>query len=197
MLCEKLVNTISTYGVQIHFFDEPKPRKDYCHAIIIPENELNIIRGKEGENDNNDPVGVHILRCDSAELLADFAAQNMPGALEIINELKKHFSISDEQMHIAYTLFVVLHEIGHVLHHQESGLTNSEYWYRYNGSRDDVWMIYQFCHNMICKNPREQQLLQTFVNQIYNNIPSEKYANEFAVDNFITNWQKLLEVGLE
>ena len=197
MLCEELVNTILDYGVQIHFFDKPKRKKDYCHAILIPENELNIIRGKEVENDNNDPVGVHVLKCDSAELLADFAARNMPGVLETTSELKQRFSIPNEQMHIAYTLFVVLHEIGHVLHHQESGLSNSEYWYRYNGSRDDVWMIYQFCHNVICKDSGDQQLLQAFVNQIYRNIPSEKYADEFAFDQFASNWQKLLEVGLE
>lgn len=197
MLCERLVNIITNYGVQIHFFDEPKEKKDYCYAIIIPETELNIIRGKEREGENNDPVGVHILRCDSAELLENYKEQNFPGVLETTNELQQRFSIPSEQMHIAYTLFVILHEIGHVLHHLESGLSNSEYWYRYNGSRDDVWMIYQFCHNVICKNFGEQQLLQTFVNQIYRNIPSEKYADKFAFDQFASNWQKLLEVGLE
>ena len=193
MQTERIISLINNYNVPIFFFDEATTNEDYCHAIIIPSESLAEIRGIKKETTIEKNVGVHIFRCDEKTLYADFLRRNLPAVYARQQQLQSCFSIEQSDIPLAFTLFTILHEIGHMIHIQESQLSHADYWFRNNASRDDVWKLYQFCNSAICHTPQEKSLLLTFVNQIYDNIPSEKFANQFAEKEFEINWSLLKE----
>lgn len=191
MKTEKLISSIKNYDVPIFFFDEAVVGEDYCHAIIIPSKSLAKIRGINKEITVEKPVGVHIFKCDEKILYEDFSRRNLPAVYARRQQLQSRFCIAQSDIPLAFTLFTVLHEIGHIIHIQESNLSHADYWFRNNASRDDVWKLYQFCNSAICHTPQEELQLLIFVNQIYDNIPSERFANQFAEKEFEINWNLL------
>lgn len=191
MQLANMISLIKNYDVPIIFFDQTVRNEDPCSAIIIAPKELAEIRGQNSENVIDRPVGVYALRCDTNYLYQDFLVRNAPAVYEREKMIQSNFGITFHEKENAFSLFTILHEIGHIIHIRKSGLSNSDYWFRYNASRDDVQMLYQFCNAKICQNDRQRRSLLTFVNQIYANIPAEKFANEFANNEFMENWELL------
>lgn len=94
-----------------------------------------------------------------------------------------------EEYCLTWAVFCVLHEVGHWIDYKNSGKTAYEFSMIEKGYRQDLEkerrMIYQTPDN----HPQKRMLMENF-NQKYNNIPSEKNANEYAIANI----EKSLEI---
>ena len=190
MNTKDIVDKINTYNVNIKYFYSPSPNVDYCSSSIIPSSILAQIREKMPlPSDETTFIGVNLLDCEHDDLYNYFCHNNLPAVQKTCQELQKSFHISQSQMALAYALIAILHEIGPVVHLKESQLSYEDYWYKYNASRDDINILFQFCYYKICHSDSERMILKAVVNEIYDNIPSEKAANKFAMQEFMKCWQ--------
>ena len=89
-------------------------------------------------------------------------------------------SVPAEKKVYAYVLFTILHEIGHWKHLIQSGLSSMDYWKKYEAGRDFIWMDFQ-CEYFVCKNDIQRQKTLARFNEKYRNLPSERFADEYAI----------------
>ena len=189
MKTKDIAEKINIYNVDIKYFYSPTPNVDYCSSSIIPSSVLAQIRGNASiASEETTFIGVNLLDCEHKELYNYFCHTNLPAVQKTCQTLQKNFHISQSHMALAYSLYAILHEIGHIVHLKEFELSYEDYWYRYNASRDNTNILFQFCYHKICHSDSERMILLAFVNEIYDNIPSEKAANKFAMQEFLRCW---------
>ena len=132
---------------------------------------------RKGESDKN--RGLYLPNCDSFEAL-EYCKSSMPDGFNRINELISTKCDFDE---ISFSVFSILHELGH--------------WFQYikfiNEGHDDREFI--ICHEMdraslfsqrqneykTCKSKADIVKLNKKYDNLYAELSTEKYANDFAL----------------
>mgnify|MGYP006898620511 FL=1 len=179
MLIQDLVSQIDTKDTPIFFHNEPIAGSDYCYARTTTASELAELRGKKDANYREDELGVHLVNLELQDVYNNYLKKNPVAVSKLCALLTEQCAVPTDKIIPAYVLFTVLHEIGHWQHLVRSGLTRTEYWKEYEAQRDDLWMEFQFMYHF-CRNKQEQQYILDLYDGMYRNLPSERFADDFA-----------------
>lgn len=187
----KMVDCLGSYlcDVPVHYTPVEKLDKtNYVSCRFMGNEEANAIRNgthdPEIKYDNSD-VGLYfpdiaINEYYSLELRRNPAAQNV-----IVHNLTITRKMYVKEQKLWFALFCILHEIGHWKHFKQSGLLAVDYEKSENSVRD----LYEKQGDMIriipdCIFMRKYYLAEQHYRESHSAIPSEKYADEYALQNF-------------
>ena len=137
------------------------------------------LRRRNNTNYRDDELGVHLINLELQDIYNNYLEKNSIAVYKLSTLLREQLTVTSDKIIPAYALFVVLHEIGHWQHLIQSGLTRTEYWKTYEAHRDDLWVEFQFMYHF-CRNKQEQQSILNLYDDKYRNLPSERYADDFA-----------------
>lgn len=109
---------------------------------------------------NESELGIYIINTD-VENLYNMAIESDPYLVKnMIDEISYYVKVEIKYKSLIYATYVILHELGHWINFKESNMSSLEYC---------IWD----------SNYRKE----AHSNEMYKNIPSEKEADKFALDN--------------
>lgn len=193
MLIKELTEKINIKGTPIIFHDKPLPKFDYCFAVTMTTEELTVVRGRTKADSltfSDKELGVHLVNAELEEVYDSYLKRNPKAVDTTCSLISKHYKIPAEKKIFAYVLFTVLHEIGHWQHLVESGLSRINYWKTYEAKRDMLWIIFQ-SNYMNCTNEVQRKEIFVYFNEQYRKLPSETFANEYALQELSNYLPKL------
>jgi hypothetical protein len=154
-----------------------------CKHITCEERNdyIQKTRTIEKKYDNN-TLGVYLPDINIDELYDLENKRNAINLHKVLNEINSTLCLKNDELKLAYGIYVILHEVGHWLDFQSSGKSSVEY---------NLWdsefrnRCKEFTRN-IRTNPGstvdELKHAEEAVD-MYRNIPSEKAADEYAFKN--------------
>ena len=89
-----------------------------------------------------------------------------------------------KEQHLWFALFCILHEVGHWRYFKNSGLSSLEYEKSEHEIRDKFEKIAVRLYKMPDYFPEKMTLAEQYHRDTHNQIPSEKAADEFAMQHF-------------
>lgn len=190
-----ILRCINNFDVPVYILPESELQsKKYCYAIVIPTDKLASFRGATKPNSFKD-TGVYIIDCDLDVFYSENKSSNFEGITQIEKIISDNFDISEKEYILAFAVFSLLHEIGHIRHLQESKMSYEEYFNAYQKDWDDIYREYLF----MCKLYGTSQERLKAVNQIYGEKyrqhAFESYADNFALEHFEKCMQKLRDMS--
>lgn len=127
--------------------------------------------------------GLYLPNCDSSEAL-EYCKSNMPDSFRTIKQMICTKCDFDE---ISFSVFSILHELGHWIQYKEfieEGHTDKEFISCYELQRAVMYMQRDSeCQK--CKSKEDIIALNTKYANLYAELPTEKYANDFALRHLI------------
>lgn len=133
------------------------------------------------KSDSNMERGLYLPNCDSAEVL-DYCKMSMPDGFERIKELICMKYAFDE---ISFVVFSILHELGHWIQYTEfvdKGYSDQEFIFTYELERALLFSQREVEYR-ICKCKEDVIELNKKYDTLYAELPTEKYANDFALNH--------------
>lgn len=202
MRLDKIIKIVDDKEVKFSFYID---KNIYKNNNIVYIDVLNLkdrqIYKRQTQEDKEKYVS------DSARiLLPDITSERLGNIYINIDEftydftlknIRKIVSISRENENLAFTLYVILHEIGHWYHFDEMGRKPYSYAkedadirLKMFNKQQDLQMEMSVKKSM---NQLTKKDIMTIKNWVidYNNIPIEKKANKYADKNFKEMWRKL------
>ena len=164
-------------------------KTNYVLCLFMGNEEANAIRNgthnPEIQYDNSD-VGLHFPDIAISEYYYLESRRNPAAQSAIIDNLTKNRKMYIKEKKLWFSLFCILHEIGHWKHFEQSGLLAVDY----EKSEHSVRDYYERQGDEIRKLPEllfyTQKLdrAKKHYEESHSHIPSEKYADEYALQNF-------------
>lgn len=203
MRLEQITKIVESEGIRFIFYPEDALyRKNsivYINVIVDSKErqEYKIKNENEQKEYVSKSVAIFLPDIDS-ERLGNVYINNDEMTYDFtLKKIRKIVSISKEHENLAFSLYLILHEIGHWYHFDEMGRKPYIYANEDTDVREEVFnrqqdlqkeMSLKKSFNKLTKND-----LMTMKNWIidYNNIPIEKRANSYADKNFKKMWDKL------
>lgn len=127
--------------------------------------------------------GLHLPNCDSLEALK-YCKSCMPDGFRRIKELICTKCDFDE---ISFSVFSILHELGHWLQYIEfidNGHNDQEFIKRYELERAYLY-LQRNIEFKTCKSQKNITELNKKYEMLYAELPTEKYANDFALNHLL------------
>lgn len=177
-----IINLIGIYNVPIFTIEKHEIKGNCCFSIMIPTDELAEIRNKKATTHRN--TGVYFYNCTYSEFYNLSKEINSEAVSQIIELIKQNFEINDEDEKLAFSLFSILHEIGHVHHFLNSKMSYREYWINFYKDWEELWIMYQFEYNIIATTSDEKSKTNLKYGKLYRGVALEKVADDFAINNF-------------
>ena len=188
----ELLEWIDTKDTPIHLHDAPHGQRDFCYSMTATNSELAELRNIACNNTEDEPLGVHLVNVKVQKIYDSYLSRNPIATKENCNMLISKCSAFEENIVLAYVLFIVFHEIGHWQHLVESGLSRMDYWKTYESERDEIWLGLQFAYNCICTNEEKRRVVVEHFNELYRKLPSEKFADEYAIRELLKYWDTFI-----
>lgn len=133
--------------------------------------------------------GLYLPDCDSLEAL-EYCKSNMPDGFARIKQMICTKCNFDE---ISFSVFSILHELGHWIQYKEfikEGHTDEELISCYELQRAAMYMQRDSeCQK--CKSKEDIIALNKKYDNLYAELPTEKYANDFALSNLVKSVTKI------
>ena len=179
----EIVDLIGNFQVPIYTIEHQEINNDYCFSIMIPTDVLSKIRGNNSNSPKRD-TGVYFYNCTFLKFYEITSTKTPEAVQQIIEIIKSNFWIEENDIALAFSVFALLHEIGHVHHFINSEISCEEYWSQYYKERDALWANYQFEYHFIARTPDDKKNVSLKYGEIYRNIEIEHIADEFAICHF-------------
>ena len=142
------------------------------------------------KSNTNIQRGLYLPNCDSLETLVECEV-SMPDGFIRIKEL---ISTKCEFNDISFSIFSILHELGHWIQYMDfiaEGHNDQEFIINYEINR-----AYLFSQRSIdarnCKSKEDIMELNKKYDKLYSELPTEKYANDFALNRL---WENVIMIG--
>lgn len=133
--------------------------------------------------------GLYLPDCDSLEAL-EYCKSSMPDGYERIKQMIFTKCDFDE---ISFSVFSILHELGHWIQYKEfieEGHTDKEFISCYELQRVVMYMQRNSeCQK--CKSKEDIIALNKKYDNLYAKLPTETYANDFALSHLIEGVMKI------
>ena len=133
--------------------------------------------------------GLYLPDCDSLEAL-EYCKSNIPDGFARIKQIICTKCNFDE---ISFSVFSILHELGHWIQYKEfieEGHTDIEFISRYELQRAVMYMQRDSAYQK-CKSKEDITALNKKYDNLYAELPTEKYANDFALSHLIEGVMKV------
>ena len=133
--------------------------------------------------------GLYLPDCDSLEAV-EYCKSNIPDGFARIKQIICTKCNFDE---ISFSVFSILHELGHWLQYKEfieEGHTDIEFISRYELQRAVMYMQRDSAYQK-CKSKEDIIALNKKYDNLYAELPTEKYANDFALSHLIEGVMKV------
>lgn len=169
IIAEKI---IEIDDVPIHFDDT----KNFSSVTFLKDNS-NAVRG------------LHLPNCDSAEAL-EFCKTSTPDGFERIKQLVSTKCEFDE---ISFVCFSILHELGHWVQYTQfisEGHNDQEFIMLYELDRA-LLLLQRNVEFNLCRCREDGIALNRKYDALYAELPTEKYANEFALSHLLDAISKI------
>ena len=133
--------------------------------------------------------GLYLPDCDSLEAL-EYCKSSMPDSFERIKQMIFTKCDFDE---ISFSVFSIIHELGHWIQYKEfieEGHTDKEFIGCYELQRAVMYMQRNSeCQK--CKSKEDIIALNKKYDNLYAKLPTETYANDFALSHLIEGVMKI------
>lgn len=133
--------------------------------------------------------GLYLPDCDSLEAL-EYCKSNIPDSFVRIKQMISTKCDFDE---ISFSVFSILHELGHWIQYKEfieEGHTDKEFINCYEWQRSVMYMQRDSEYQK-CKSKEDIIALNKKYANLYAELPTEKYANNFALSHLIEGVMKI------
>lgn len=127
--------------------------------------------------------GLHLPNCDSLEAL-EYCKSSIPDGFGRIKELICTKCDFDE---ISFSVFSILHELGHWLQYIgfiDEGHNDMEFIINYEFERACL-LLQRDSEYKTCKSKDDIVVLNKKYDKLYAELPTEKYANDFAINHLL------------
>ena len=189
----KLVSILEI-DVPIHFTPEDELKRDnyvFCRfmgeaekeAVLSGTHELGIIYN---END----VGLHLPDIDIERYYELEKGRNPVAIRSVISAISYRMRVCISEIPLVYSIYCILHEYGHWLFFQNSGMTSYDYCKSEAEIREKYVPLNKKILNMPDCDPSKYLLAREFHEKIYSQFPSELAANKYALENIEKSMKK-------
>ena len=184
---KELVEKLDVNGdAPIYYFDYNEIEEGniaYCRHITKEElsDYYNNIWNEEKEYDNT-KLGVYLPNMTVGEFYNMEYKHNPINIEQVITMISNRCFVELKHTPLIYTTFGVLHEIGHWIYFKNSKMKCLEFAKEDSKNRRIVEKSFDKIRKMP-DNCIEKYVLGDYINEAYRNIPSEKAADEFALNN--------------
>lgn len=191
MKLSDILSTLDSFNVVIHILNESElHNKNYCYAVVIPTDKLAYYRGAKSSSEPKE-TGVYIIDCDLIDFYKANKAKNLEGTVQIEKTINENTNIFDGERPLAFSLFSILHEIGHITHFQNAKMSYEEYYNAYQKDWDDIYKDYLFMYRFYGTTQERLKAVNVLFGEKYRNHAFESYADNFALEHFEKCMQKL------
>lgn len=178
-----IVENLKDFDVPIYILNESElQNKKYCYAIVIPTDKLAFFRGVKSSGNCKD-VGVYIIDCDLTDFYDANKSTNFEATKQIERIIKKELQLLDGEYVLAFAVFSILHEIGHMKHLQNSQMSFQEYYDTYQKDWDNIYKEYLFMYKLYGTTQERIKEVNSLYGEKYRSHAFESYADEFAIQH--------------
>lgn len=168
-------------------------KQNYVSCQFLGIAEFNALRNGSHSNtteyDQSD-VGVHFPDTDIATFLHLEQNRNPINIDQVMDDISNLFLIYQVEYAVVFSIYCILHEIGHWKHFVDSGKQAYEYYLEDLNNRKDLLRIRQFIYDLPNDSPLKK-VLSIDYNKQYRNIPSEYAADQFAFSHILPSIDKV------
>ncbi len=195
MRTKEIIEIINIYGINVVYVTLEKLHKrisEINSSLPINFTPLNskekkmFDKSKDQENFISKKPEIQFLDCDSVELENFFKISDPDLYLHTLQEIEP-FSQSNIQPDVIYTMYIFLHEIGHYKQFIRLGNKVHAYINQDSELREKNYYDALNFHNSTQKHRSQYTLTEEIYSKKllkdYRNIPMEKDADEFALNN--------------
>ena len=189
-----IIKTLDHFDVPMHTLNENELKnKNYCYAIVIPTDKLALFRGIKPSGNHKD-VGVYVIDCDLTVFHEANKAINFEATEQIEKIIRKNIQLHDGEYALAFAVFSILHEIGHIKHLQNSQMSFQEYYDTYQKDWDNIYKEYLFMYKLYGTTQERIKEVNSLYGEKYRSHAFESYADEFAIQHLEECMDKLRNI---
>ena len=194
MKLSKIIHVLDAFNVPIYILNDSElQNKKYCYAVVIPTDELARFRGTPLPNKVKQ-TGVYIIDCDLYTFYEASRSVNPEGIEQIEKLIRDNFGISEAEYYLAFAMFSVLHEIGHIKHIEKSKMSYKEYYDTYQKDWDNIYKEYILMYKFYGTTPERIKIVNQLYGEKYRHHAFENYADSFALMHFEKSMQKMRNI---
>lgn len=190
MSLKELVNLIN-WSKSYNFIYVDTPNSDYEYIYfrfggIQEETELNNGTWEIGKKYNKNDVGIYIVDISIDEFVSLEIKRRYENYKYIISMISKHYSstlILYEEIPLYFTVFCMLHEVGHQKFFNSLNLSTKDYLIKEQKDRENILTLETQLINSR-DNVIKERLKAKLIEE-YRNIPSEKFADSYALEHIV------------
>ncbi len=162
-------------------------RRNYIYCSIIGKDELKAIveaTHNTGTEYECTDMGLHFPDVDVMKYYELEKHRNPVGMDIRIKEITNEIETILAEIPILLAVYCVIHEYGHWIHFKKSNLSSYEYWMNEHEARKPYSGIQQQIYEMPDNYPLKYVYEEKYEREIYAAFPSEKAANNYAMEHF-------------
>lgn len=180
----------------IHFHNPEELNKNnyVFFRYLGNEEKESLINGIHDENkqyDNSD-IGIHLPDLDVKQYYELEMKRNPLNIHSVIEQISYETEVWIKEYYVVWSIYCVLHEVGHWLDFVNSGKTSYEFSLIEKSYREELDKKAKVIYKMNDYSPQKQLLMEEY-NRKYKEIPSEKAADDYAFSNLILSLNRVRE----
>ncbi|MGG7059852.1 hypothetical protein ACQPUZ_16420 [Clostridium tertium] len=167
-----------------HFVDNLEDR-EYAKCKHMSDEELkDYNNGVHDKNKiyNESELGIYLINTNIDNLYNMAIESNPYFVKSMINEISYYIKVDFKYKSIIYATYTILHEVGHWINFKKTNMSSLEYSIWDAKYRRKVNKFFNGVREMNDDDPFKYIYADEY-NEMYKNIPSEKEANEFTLNN--------------
>ena len=194
MKLSNIIRALDIFEVPFYILDINELQNNkYCFAIVIPTDKLAQFRGVQ-QPINVKQTGVYIINCDVYTFYEASKSTNPEGIAQIEQIIRDNFGVFKSEYYLAFAVFSILHEIGHIKHLEKSKMTYEEYYDTYQKEWDNLYREYLFVYKIYATTPERIKAVNQLYGEKYRSHPFENFADHFALEHFEECMQKIHDI---
>ena len=186
------------FNAPVHFTPKEKLNKqNYVFCKFMGDEESTaIIAGNHNPNVNydNSDIGLYFPDLGLEEYYELEKSRNPIGISTHICEISSQMSINIEDIPIVFAVHCVLHEYGHWLYFNETGLSSYEYCEQEKKERQPYENTAREIYKMPDWDPYKRYLAERYDKEIYSKFSSEHAANKYALEHIEEAVRKVFDL---
>lgn len=194
MTFKDIVNILKI-DAPIHYVPREKMNKsNYVYCKIISQKEVDDYTKRkhfEGKEYDKTELGIYLPDVDVEEYL-ELEQERNPAAIENhIDDISCLMFVPLEECALVLAIYTVLHEYGHWIHFNLSGQSSLAYALWETELRKPLLAQEKEIYQMPDWHPEKMTIAKKYDRKVYMTIPSERYADQYALKNFVDSYESI------
>jgi len=178
-----------------HFYSHSEKHTLFAYCCYVTPEEIKNWKNQgltfHHENHSNE-LGIHLVNMSAFSLFSMAKERNPYDVKYVINTVGQTYLPNMSPPQLIYATYLILHEVGHWLHFQKSGMSSLDYMKWISPGRTDLDNRAKCIRALSDSDPRKAKLAEVYHTD-YQNLPSEVVADQYAVQNFKDKYQLVID----